>query len=153
MLNSNNSASVGGSQTLKASTNVESRAKINQSVSGSLNFTTGDTNSTTNAFAVNTPNYRNFMAAQERATIKLNNYLANNMFFVENANANAANNCPPSGSIASYASAYLQPELKSQLMSAAAAPSTAQASSSTYYNSRSKSVRHLLFYLLLDLAR
>lgn len=84
-----------------------------------------------------TPNYRNFVAAQERAAIKLNNYLANNISYYDNSLNNSTNtqmNSQPNNF--SYTSAYLQPELKSQLLQHTQQTSAPPPS---YYSARSKS--------------
>lgn len=94
-----------------------------------------------------TPNYRNFVAAQERAAIKLNNYLANNISYYDNgltSSTNSQMNSQPNNF--NYTSAYLQPELKSQLLQQTQQQQTYAAPPPSYYTSRSKSVR-LRFFL------
>jgi len=91
-------------------------------------------------------NYRSQTSAQERAAIKLNNYLANNQCYYDSGAQNSSRtaNLASNNNLTTYSSAYLEPELKSQLLSAQ--QQTQPQSSSvlvqnpSYYNARSKSV-------------
>ncbi len=100
-----------------------------------------------------TPNYRNYLAAQDRTQVKLNSYLAKNLSYYDTESTSSLqnlNNRNDATTVAgnnqanfSYPSAYLQPELKAQLMSAQ--PHVTQASAlliqaPSYSNAKSKSV-------------
>ncbi len=95
-------------------------------------------------------NNRSYTSAQERAAIKLNNYLANNQCYYDIGTQNSAKNTTLTNNYLNYSSAYLEPELKSQLLSAqqqTMQPSSVLVQTPSYYNSRSKSVSLFSFII------
>lgn len=102
-----------------------------------------------------TPNYRNYLAAQDRAQLKLNNYLAKNLAYYDNEQTNSSQSLNrnhqelTTSQSYNYPSAYLQPELKAQLLSAQSHVPQSSAlliQAPSYYNTKSKSVSHIIFF-------